>query len=215
MIPVRTGQALSSSAGASGSRPLADLCARCTKDDLVPSVRVPASDKAIKQNWCCTVLSIRANMYTVAPSLGQSLPGPSLEKDGVWPPSVVRPLGVQGQCMEGKSHSYVLSGFGDHLLRMTPNPCPKPTALPTLGPRQLGPSWMLPPACPIGPPSEFLGLTSLLLPPWPGAASLYTFFRAWTNLFSNHDNFPQVLSLSVSLSVSSNRPGTPRDNRWT
>ena len=136
----------------------------------MPSLRVPASDKAIKQNWCCTVVSIRANMYTVAPSLGQSLPGPSLEKVGVWPPSVVRPLGVQGQCMEGKSHSYVLSGFGDHLLRMTPNPCPKPTALPTLGPRQLGPSWMLPPACPIGPPSEFLGLTSLLLPPWPGAA---------------------------------------------
>lgn len=164
MIPVRTGQALSSSAGASGSRPLADLCPRCTKDDLVPSLRVPAPDKAIKQNWCCTVVPIRANTHAAAPGLGQSLPGPSLGK--AWPPSTVRPLGVQGQCMEGKSHSHVLSGFSDHPLRMTPNPRPKPTALPTLRPGQPAASWGLPPACPTGPHLNSSG--SPLCPFLPG-----------------------------------------------
>lgn len=47
------------------------------------SLRVLASDKAIKWNWCCTFVPIGADLYTVAPSLGQSSAGPSPGKVGV------------------------------------------------------------------------------------------------------------------------------------
>lgn len=78
---------------ASGSRALPDLCPRCTRDDLVPSLRVRASDKAIKQNWycmfapsplaCSLVLPVEVNPCSI-------LHG----KWCVWPPCVVRSLGV-------------------------------------------------------------------------------------------------------------------------
>lgn len=110
MIPVRAGQALSSLAGASGSRVLPDLCSCCTEDDLVPSLHVPASDKAVKQNWCCTFVPIRGRLIHCCAQL-RSVPCRTLPGKGwcVWPPCAVRPLGVQGQCIEGKSQSLILS----------------------------------------------------------------------------------------------------------
>lgn len=90
---MRAGQVLSSLVRASGSRALPDLCPRCTRDDLVPSLRVRASDKAIKQNWycmfapsplaCSLVLPVEVNPCSI-------LHG----KWCVWPPCVVRSLGV-------------------------------------------------------------------------------------------------------------------------